>query len=57
MNVRKFEKFKFEKFEGFVWNVHKISRVTNSGLKFDNLANFIVLFPFLAAILYYRLLL
>ena len=44
MNVGKFEKFKgFDEFS----NYHKISRLSNGGLKIGNLAKFIMLFSFL----------
>ena len=37
-------------------NYHKIERLSNSGIKIDNLnTDFIILFPFLATILYHHL--
>ena len=38
-----------------VLNYHKISRLSNSGLNTGDLSNFILLFSFLATVLYYRL--
>ena len=46
--IQPFNFFKFSKY-------HKISRVSNSGLKIGNLSNFIMLFSFLANIFYYHL--
>ena len=46
-----YKPFKFFEFS----NYHKISRLRNRGLKIGNLANFIMLFPFLATMLYYHL--
>ena len=46
-----YKSFKFLEFS----NYHKISRLSNSGLKIGNLTNFIMLFSFLATILYHHL--
>ena len=46
-----FKCFKFFEFS----NYHKISRFSNRGLELGNLTIFIMLFPFLATILYYHL--
>ena len=43
------------KFSNFQTIYHKISRLSNRGLKIGNLTNFIILFPSLATILYYHL--